>query len=71
MGKQLSIYLPDEVMKRLNEVANKQCRRPHDQARYILLSSLGIAVDDQSTTDHTATKLTLLPTGSNTMSEQA
>jgi hypothetical protein len=43
MGKQLSIYLADEVIKRLNEIANKECRRPNDQVRYILLSELGLA----------------------------
>lgn len=53
MGKQLSIYLDDEQLKRLNEVANKQCRRPHDQARYILLSGLGLAVSDHSTSNNT------------------
>ncbi len=49
MGKQLSIYLPDEVMKRLSQVANKQCRRPHDQARYILLYGLGLTDEPMAT----------------------
>lgn len=42
MGKQLSIYLDEQENSRLAEIAAKECRRLHDQARYILLSALGL-----------------------------
>lgn len=41
-GKQLSIYLDEQQTKRLAEIAVRECRRPNDQARYIILSSLGL-----------------------------
>ena len=40
MGKQLSIYLDETEARRLTEIAIKECRRPIDQARYILRSAL-------------------------------
>lgn len=40
MGKQLSIYLPEEAAQRLFSLAAQECRRPHDQARYLILRSL-------------------------------
>lgn len=45
MGKQLSIYLNEIESKRLTEIAIRECRRPHDQVRYILLNALGLATN--------------------------
>ncbi len=42
MVKQLKINLNEDQSRRLCELANKQCRQPHEQARYILLSNLGM-----------------------------
>jgi hypothetical protein len=47
MGKQLSIYLDDQLAKTLAEEALRECRRPHDQARYLLRQALGIAEEPQ------------------------
>lgn len=47
MGKQISFYLDDETaVKRLMERAERECRRPNDHARYVILKSLGLAADD-------------------------
>lgn len=46
MGKQLSIYLNETATERLVERAIRECRRPNDQARYIILSALGLVTDD-------------------------
>ncbi len=46
MGKQLSIYLDEFEARRLTEIAIRECRRPHDQARYFLLNALGLATSD-------------------------
>lgn len=51
MGKQLSIYLDEVEARRLTEIAIRECRRPHDQARYFLLNALGL-------TDNCVTGLT-------------
>lgn len=40
MGRQLSIYLDENEVRQLMEVSIKQCRRPQDQARFILRSVL-------------------------------
>jgi hypothetical protein len=40
MGKQVSIYLSDKEAKRLMELAEQECRRLNDQARYLLLRTL-------------------------------
>lgn len=48
MGKQLSIYLNEVEVKRLTEIALRECRRPHDQARYFLLNALGLMSDDSA-----------------------
>ena len=42
MGKQLSFYLDEREAKRLTEIAIKECRRPPDQARYLLRLALGL-----------------------------
>lgn len=39
-GKQLQIYLPPAAAGRLSEMARQECRRPIDQARYLLLRAL-------------------------------
>ena len=57
MGKQLSIYLNEAEAKRLAEIAIRRCRRPHEQARYFLLSALGFTDSDERpalTNDETA-----------------
>lgn len=47
MGKQISFYLDDEkAVKRLMEKAALECRRPNDHARYVILKSLGLVIDD-------------------------
>ncbi len=53
MGKQLNLYLDDRLARSLAETAARECRRPHDQARYILLQALGIT-DEQhmESSDH-------------------
>ncbi|CAN5490285.1 hypothetical protein BH10CHL1_BH10CHL1_01610 [soil metagenome] len=48
MGKQLSIYLNEIEAQRLTEIAIRECRRPHDQARYFLLNALGLATDNDN-----------------------
>ena len=48
MGKQLSIYLDDEAEKRLIDMSQTDCRRIHDQARFILLSGLGLIAPTRS-----------------------
>ena len=52
MGKQLSFYFDELETKRLAEVASRECRRPPDQARYILRLALGL---DNSNKHETAT----------------
>ena len=42
MGKQLSFYLDELEAKKLTEIAIKECRRPPDQARYLLRVALGL-----------------------------
>ena len=39
-GKQVSIYLPDVVAQQLFELATQECRRPNDQARYLLFRAI-------------------------------
>lgn len=46
MGKQLSIYLDEVEARRLTEIAIRECRRPHDQAKYFLLNALGLKISD-------------------------
>lgn len=47
MGKQISFYLDDEeAVKRFMEKAALECRRPNDHARYVILKSLGLVIDD-------------------------
>jgi hypothetical protein len=36
MGKQISIYLDEYETQRLVEIARRECRSPHEQARYFL-----------------------------------
>jgi hypothetical protein len=49
MGKQLSIYLDEQEAERLTEIAQRECRRPIDQVRFILRRELGIAQDQTQT----------------------
>jgi len=42
MGKQLSFYLTETEAQALNASAQRNCRRMSDQARYILLTGLGV-----------------------------
>lgn len=53
MGKQLSIYLDETEARRLTEIAIRECRRPHDQARYFLLSGLGLIDKPVASTQQT------------------
>lgn len=39
-GKQLSIYLSELEIRELMNLAHRECRRPNDQARFILRSVL-------------------------------
>lgn len=55
MGKQLTIYLNEQEIKRLAEIAAKECRSSQDRARYILLSTLGL-VDNQNQENPTNSK---------------
>lgn len=48
MGKQLNVYLNEQESKRLLEIASKECRRPHEQARWLLRQALGIASEDST-----------------------
>lgn len=50
MGKQLNLYLDDQESKRLIEEAAKECRRPHEQVRFILRQALGIIEQPQEAT---------------------
>lgn len=50
MGKQLSFYLSDTEAKALNDAAQQSCRRMSDQARYILLTNLGIIAHEEKLT---------------------
>lgn len=43
MGKQLSFYLDELEAKKLTEIAIRECRRPPDQARYLLRLALGLS----------------------------
>jgi hypothetical protein len=36
MGKQLSLYLDEHDARRLAEISMRECRRPSEQARYLL-----------------------------------
>jgi hypothetical protein len=47
MGKQLSIYLDEQEAKRLAEMAQRECRRPVDQVRFMLRRSLGLSENQQ------------------------
>jgi len=40
MGKQMSIYLEEDLARRLAARAINECRSPREQARYILRSVL-------------------------------
>jgi hypothetical protein len=39
-GKQVQIYLPPDAASRLFALAQQECRRPNEQARYMLLRAL-------------------------------
>jgi hypothetical protein len=41
-GKQLSIYLSGPEIKSLVDLAIRECRRPNDQAKYIIRQALGL-----------------------------
>lgn len=42
MTKQIKIVLTEQELKLLSQSASQQCRRPHDQARFLLLTGLGL-----------------------------
>lgn len=52
MGKQLSIYLDESETKRLAEIAARECRRPHDQVRFLLRQALGLTDEQSSQTQN-------------------
>lgn len=60
MGKQLSIYLNEVEAKRLTEIAIRECRRPHDQAKYFLLSALGLTTNSDNVSVSTSSKSAVL-----------
>ena len=45
-GKQLSIYLSEIEIRSLTDLAIKQCRRPNEQARYIIRQALGLIQEE-------------------------
>jgi hypothetical protein len=51
MGKQLSIHLTDDQAKRLSVLAWRECRRPAEQARWMLLSALNLMDSEQPVKD--------------------
>lgn len=48
MGKQIIVNLNEDEARQFCAFANKQCRHPHEQARYVILKSLGLVDDGPS-----------------------
>jgi hypothetical protein len=61
MGKQLSIYLDETEFRQLTAIAIRECRRPNDQARYILLKALGLVDGNDEPTAPTKSKTACVP----------
>lgn len=49
MSKQIKINLDDEQVRILYAESNRQCRQPHEHARFLILKSLGLVGDESPT----------------------